>query len=97
MTLVPRSNPKVSLPITTSIGTARASASYLRFLKTVCVCVVIRDSNPWFMLVLGIGDVEASALVVSGGAQDNDMTLVSCLERVSYVKVFFYLSDSLIF
>jgi hypothetical protein len=56
------------------------------------------------MLVLGIGDTRAGALVVNGAAQDDDATLLSCFERVSYMKVFsstatflFYLSYSLIF
>jgi hypothetical protein len=51
------------------------------------------------MLILDIGDAEAGALVVSRGAQDDDVTLLSCLECVSYAKVFFFLdlSDSLIF
>jgi hypothetical protein len=42
MTLVPRSNPKVSLPNVSSVGTAGASTGYLRFLKTVFICVVER-------------------------------------------------------
>jgi hypothetical protein len=65
----------------------------------MCVCVVKRYSNPWSMLILDIGNAEAGALVVSRGAQDNDVTLLSCLECVSYAKVFFFLdlSDSLIF
>jgi hypothetical protein len=40
------------------------------------------------MLVLGIRGVEAGALAVSGGVQDDDAALLSCLERVSYAKVF---------
>jgi hypothetical protein len=42
------------------------------------------------MLVLGIGDVEAGALVVSGGARDDDATLLSSLEHVSYAEASFF-------
>jgi hypothetical protein len=88
MTSGSRFNPKVSLPIATYVGVAGASTGYLRFLKTVCVCVVKRDLNSWLMLVLGIRGVEAGALAISGGVQDDDAALLSCLERVSYAKVF---------
>jgi hypothetical protein len=96
MTSVLRSNPEVSLPIAASIGASGASTGCLRLLKTVCICVVKRDSNPWLMLVLDVGDANAGALVISGGAQDDDTALLSCLERVSYAKVFSFFRTCLI-
>jgi hypothetical protein len=94
-----RSNPEVSIPVAAFVGTAGTSTGYLRFVKTVCVCVGKRDSNSWLMLVLCIGNAEAGALVVTEGAQGDDTTLLSCLECVSFAEVFFYngLSHSLIF
>jgi hypothetical protein len=41
------------------------------------------------MFVLGTGDAGACASVVSREAQDDDAALLSCLESVSYMKVFF--------
>jgi hypothetical protein len=35
-----------------------------------------------------LGDAGAGILVVSGDAQDDDATLLDCLERVSYVNAF---------
>jgi hypothetical protein len=52
--------------------------------------VLVRDSNSWLVLVSDIANVEAGALVVSKGAQGDDVSLLSCLERVSYAEVFFY-------
>jgi hypothetical protein len=51
--------------------------------------VLVRDSNSWLVLVSDIANVEAGALVVSKGAQGDDVSLLSCLERVSYAEVFF--------
>jgi hypothetical protein len=50
------------------------------------------------MFVLVIGNAETGALVVSEGAQGNDVVLLSCLEHVSYAEVFFdnNLSNSLV-
>jgi hypothetical protein len=71
----------------------------LRVVKSACVCVGKRDSNSWLVLVLDIGNAEAGVLVVSEGAQGDDVTLLTYLERVSYVEVFIgnNLSNSLLF
>jgi hypothetical protein len=97
MTLVLRSNPEASLPIAASFGTGRASTSCLRLLKTMCVCLVKRYSNPWLLLVLDVGDADAGALVVSGGVRDDDVALLSYLEHVSYANVFFIYCGILFF
>jgi hypothetical protein len=41
------------------------------------------------LFVLSIGDAGVGVLVVSRDVQDDDAILLSCLERVSYTKVFF--------
>jgi hypothetical protein len=51
---------------------------------------VLRDSNPLLMLVLDVDDANAGALVVSGSARGDDVTLLSFLEHVSYTKVFLF-------
>jgi hypothetical protein len=88
MTSGPRPIPEVSLPIATSIGAGGAWTRYLRFLKN-CAFTLKTVCNPCLMLVLGAGDAGAGVLVVSVGARDDDMTLLSCLEHVSYAKVFY--------
>jgi hypothetical protein len=59
--------------------------------------VLKRGFNPWLMVVLGIEDVGAGVLVVSGGAEDDDAALLSCLERVSYVKVIYLFMFNFLF
>jgi hypothetical protein len=66
----------------------------LRFLKH-CAFILKKVFNPCLMLVLGIGDAGASVLVVSGGARDDDTTLLRRLEPVSYVKVFLFMFNFL--
>jgi hypothetical protein len=85
---VPRSNLDVSLPNAMSVGAGGAPTCCLRLLKTMCICVVKGHSNPWLMLVSDVDDVEAGALDVIRGAQDNDAVLLGCLERVIYANVF---------
>jgi Mg2+/citrate symporter len=43
------------------------------------------------LFVLGVRTTDVGALVSGGGAQDDDKMLLGCLERVSYVGVFFSL------
>jgi succinylglutamate desuccinylase len=56
-----------------------------------------KDSNSWLMLILGVGNAKAGALVISGGAQGDDLALLNLLERVSYAGVIFLIMMCLIF
>jgi hypothetical protein len=64
----------------------------LRFVKTIHIYAGKRDSNSWLVLVLDIGNAEAGALVIREGVQGDDPTLLSYLERVGYMEVFFLIT-----
>jgi hypothetical protein len=49
------------------------------------------------MLVLGVRNAEARALAISDGSQGDDLSLLNCLERVSYTRVFLMMIMCLIF
>jgi hypothetical protein len=55
----------------------------------MCLYIKKKILDPCLMLILGTGDTGAGVLVARGGARDDHMALINCLERVSCAKVSF--------